>query len=87
MPNVRLRGEVRFVPIALAEESAVFGPEDVTAVAAAFKDCLRTLGLKSTNDPAVLSLASKIMELAKEGEHNQARLREVALKWVAGAST
>jgi hypothetical protein len=28
-------------------------------------DCLRTLGLKSTNDPAVLCLASKIMELAR----------------------
>jgi hypothetical protein len=45
------------------------------------------LGLKSTNDPTVLSLASKIMELAKEGERNQERLREATLKWVGRAST
>jgi hypothetical protein len=64
------------VSIAMAEEGAVCRLEDVTAVAAAFEDCLRILGLKSTNDPAVLSLASKIMELAKQGECNQARLRE-----------
>ena len=73
--------------ITLAEEDAVLRPEDVKAVADAFKDCLRILRLKSTNDPAVLCLASKIMELAKEGEHNQARLREATLKWVGRAST
>ena len=72
--------------IALAEEGAVSGPEDVTAVAAAFEDCLRILQLKSTNDPAVLCLASKIMELAKQGERNQAHLREATLR-VGRAST
>ena len=73
--------------IALSQKSAAFGPEDITAVAAAFEDCLRILRLKSTNDPTVLSLASKIMELAKEGERNQERLREATLKWVGRAST
>jgi hypothetical protein len=75
------------VPIALVEKGAVFAPEDVTAITAAFQDCLRILGLKSGNDPGVLSLASKIMELAKQGECNQARLREATLKWLGGAST
>jgi len=75
------------VSIALSQKSAVFGPKDTTAVAGAFEDCLRILRLKSTNDPAVLSLARKIMELAKEGERNQARLREATLKWVGRSST
>jgi hypothetical protein len=68
------------VPIVLAEKPAVFMPEEVTAVAAAYGDCLRVLGLKSGNDPRALSLASKIIELAKQGECDQARLREATLK-------
>jgi hypothetical protein len=45
------------------------------------------LGLKSGNDPAALSLASKIMELAKDGERNQTRLREAMLRWIKGTPT
>ena len=84
--NVRLRVETRFVPVALAEKGAVFTPEDASAIAAAFGDCLRILGLKSGNDPEALSLANKIMELARQGERNQARLRDATLKWVKAPS-
>jgi hypothetical protein len=79
---VRSGVEGRFVPIALSQRGAVFQPDDIRAIAAVFEDCLRTLGLKSGNDPGALSLASKIMELAKDGERNQARLREATLKWI-----
>jgi hypothetical protein len=64
--------------MALAEKDGVSTPEEATANA--FADCLRILGLTpSGNDPRVLSLASKVIELAKEGEHNKARLRDAAL--------
>jgi len=50
----------------LAEKDAVSTAEEATANA--FADCLRILGLTpSGNDPRVLSLASKVIELAKEG--------------------
>jgi hypothetical protein len=73
--------------MALAEKDAVSTPEEATANA--FADCLHILGLSpSGNDPRVLSLASKVIELAKEGEHNHTRLRDAALfHWRASWSS
>jgi hypothetical protein len=64
--------------MAVEEKDAVSTPEEATANA--FVDCLRILGLKTNgNDPRVLSLASKVIELANQGQCNQARLRDAAL--------
>jgi hypothetical protein len=61
-----------------AEKESLSTPEDATANA--FADCLRILGLKTSgNDPRVLSLASKVIELAKQGDCNEANLRDAAL--------
>jgi hypothetical protein len=66
-------GVVRSRPIAQDES---FSPEDVIALANAFEDALRSLGLRYLSDPIVLSVASRIIELARHGERNPTRLRD-----------
>jgi hypothetical protein len=63
------------VPIRQLFQSAVFSPEDVTALTTAFEGTLSALGLVDRNDPAVTMVAKRIIELAKHGERNPARLR------------
>ena len=52
--------------------------EDVTALATAFEDALRALGV-DRSDPVVLSVASRMIELARHGERNPTRLRDYVL--------
>ena len=52
--------------------------EDVTALATAFEDALRALGV-DRSDPVVLSVASRMIELARDGECNPIRLRDCVL--------
>jgi hypothetical protein len=40
---------------------------------------LRTLRLADRDDPIALMVAKKIIELAKQGEHNSERLRALVL--------
>ena len=63
----------------LVEEKTFFSPEDITALATAFEDTLRTLRLADHDDPIALMVAKKIIELAKQGEHNPERLRALVL--------
>jgi hypothetical protein len=64
-------------------EYSSFSPEHVKAITVAFEDCLRALGLTDRpSDPAVLVIARRIIELAKQGECNPALLRDGALKAV-----
>jgi hypothetical protein len=64
------------VPIRPLLQDGSFSPDDVTALATAFEDSLSALGLVDRNDPAVLMIAKRIIELAKHGERNQTRLRD-----------
>ena len=61
----------------LAQDDS-FSPEDVTALATAFEGALRTLGV-DRSDPVVLSVASRMIELARHGECNPTRLRDCVL--------
>jgi hypothetical protein len=61
----------------LAQDDS-FALEDVTALATAFEGALRTLGV-DRSDPVVLSVASRMIELARHGERNPTRLREYVL--------
>ena len=61
----------------LAQDDS-FSPEDVTALATAFEGALRTLGV-DRSDPVVLSVASRMIELARHGERNPTRLRDYVL--------
>ena len=63
----------------LVEGKTFFSPEDITALATAFEDTLRTLRLADRDDPIALMVAKKIIELAKQGEHNPERLRALVL--------
>jgi hypothetical protein len=57
-----------------------FGPEDIASMSAGFELALSTLGLVDRNNPAALAVAKLIIELAKEGERDPARLCDQALK-------
>ena len=61
----------------LAQDDS-FSTEDVTALATAFEAALRTLGV-DRSDPVVLSVASRMIELARHGECNPTRLRDCVL--------
>ena len=63
----------------LVEEKTFFSPEDITALATAFEDTLHTLRLADRNDPIVLMVAKKIIELARQGERNPERLRALVI--------
>jgi hypothetical protein len=64
----------------LKAESAVFGPEELNDIAAAFEAALKDLGLTDRTDPATLMLAKLTIELAKQGEFTAASLRDRLLK-------
>ena len=63
----------------LVEEKTFFSPEDITALATAFEDTLRALRLADRNDPIVLMVAKKVIELARQGERNPERLRALVI--------
>jgi len=53
---------------------------DETAIPAAFEDCLLALGLTKHSDPAVLSVAKRVVEFAKQVKSNPSRLRDQVLQ-------
>jgi hypothetical protein len=59
----------------LEQDGTFFSPEDVIAISSAFEDTLRALCLVDRTDPRVLMIAKRIIELAKHGERDPARLR------------
>jgi hypothetical protein len=71
----RVASGVGVMPIRPLLQGGVFSPEDITALTTAFEDTLSVLGLVDRNDPAVLTVAKRIIELAKHGERNPTRLR------------
>jgi hypothetical protein len=63
----------------LLPEHDSFGPDEVKALLTAFDVALREPGL-ARSDPAALSVAKRIMALARRGERDPTRLREDAVK-------
>jgi hypothetical protein len=66
----------------LLEQNHVFTPEDVKVLSEAFEDTLRALKLVDRKDQLTISVAKLIIEFAKQGERDPARLRDLALKTV-----
>jgi hypothetical protein len=60
----------------LEGERAVFGPEDIAAITAAFDQALERLGLVDRKDPIVLVVARTTIQLAKQGERDPKGLSE-----------
>jgi hypothetical protein len=68
----------RAVPIRLLlENDHSFGP--VATLATAFEEALRALRLVDRDDPATTLVARTIIDLAKRGERDPARLRDAAV--------
>ena len=67
------------MPIRPLLEGASFSPEELTAIARAFEDCLLALKL-DRSDPTVTIVAKRTIELARLGQHDQVSLREAVLK-------
>jgi hypothetical protein len=53
---------------------------EATVLVEAFEDAVKVLGLIDRNDPVRLAVAKCIIVLARVGERDHARLRELALK-------
>jgi len=71
----------RFVKqAALDPEGAVFDPEEVKAIVAAYETTLAKLGLKDRSDPMAEIVAKKTVEFAKGGERHPVRLSELVVK-------
>jgi hypothetical protein len=69
------------VPIRfLLEYHDAFSPEDVKILVDAFEDTLRALKLTDRKDPQGVTVAKLIIELAKGGERDPARLRDQVLQ-------
>jgi hypothetical protein len=64
------------MPINRLLKEGVFGPEDIEILTAAFEDTLRELCLLDRSDSIAEIAAKKIVELARSGERDPARLRE-----------
>jgi hypothetical protein len=64
------------MPIRPLLEGEVFGPEDITAISAAFEDALKELRLLDRKDPVVLLVARATIQLAKTGERDPKRLTD-----------
>jgi hypothetical protein len=69
------------VPIRfLLEYHDAFTPEDVKILVDAYEDTLRALKLTDRKNPRAIAVAKIIIELAKGGERDPARLRDLAMK-------
>ena len=66
----------------LLEEDHAFSPDDVKILVDAFEGTLRALGLTDLEDPSSIKVAKIIVGLAKDGERDAVRLRDLALKFV-----
>ena len=64
------------MPITLLEIKTAFGPEDTAAMTAAFEEALKRLNVADREAPIAISVAKKIVRLAKKGECNPTRLTD-----------
>jgi hypothetical protein len=61
-------------------KGAVFNPEDLMAIVAAYESTLKRLGISDRKGPMALLVAEATLELAKEGERDPKRLSEMLLR-------
>ena len=68
------------MPIRQLLDSSAFNPEEVALLCDVFEDMLRALKLVDRSDPATSLIAEKIIELARRGERDRARLCDDVMK-------
>ena len=59
-----------------------FTPEDITAIAAAYEDCLRILELTNRSDPLIEIIAKAVFEIAQTGVRDPVQLRKLAIEQI-----
>jgi hypothetical protein len=67
----------------LLPDDLALEPEEVSILSGAFEDTLCALRLVKRSDPAALMVARHIIEIARAGERDRARLRERTLRALA----
>jgi hypothetical protein len=65
--------------ISRLSETQAFEPAAIAAITSAYEDVLRSLGLADRTDQLTEIVAERIIQFAQGGEHNPARLRDLAL--------
>jgi len=68
------------MPIYRLLKRETFNPEVATLLGGVFEDVLRTLGLVRRVDAATELVAEKIIELARTGERDPDRLKQLTLE-------
>jgi hypothetical protein len=68
------------MPIRQLLDSSAFNPEEVALLCKVFEDMLHALKLVDRTDPATSLIAKKIIELARRGERDPARLCDGVMK-------
>jgi hypothetical protein len=68
------------MPLHRLLQDKAFGPDEIAVMVTAFEDALRELRLTDREDPATLMVAQRIIEAAKQGDRDPARLREAGVK-------
>ena len=69
------------MPVQAVEQQS-FGPEDIEILSNAFEEAVRELRLVDRTDPATQLVGKRIIEFAQQGERDQIRLREMAVKGI-----
>ena len=70
----------------LGRGNVLFGPEDVTQLAAGLEMALTDLGVRDRNDPMMNSVAKLIIQLAKDGERGSTSLAKRVVEIVRNSS-
>jgi hypothetical protein len=68
------------MPIRPFIDGQSFEPETIKSMSEALAGALAALGLKDKNDDLTIVVAKKIIELARNGEHDPEQLRSAVLK-------
>jgi hypothetical protein len=63
-------------------QHSAFTPEDITAIGAAYEDCLRILKLTNRSDPLTEIIAKAIFNIAQTGVRDPVQLRNLALEQI-----
>jgi hypothetical protein len=74
------------MPIRPYLDDHTFDPETVRLLGLAFEITRAALNIEERNEPAKEIIASKLIELVKQGERDPTRLSEQVLAWVREAS-
>jgi len=68
------------MPIQRLLQNVPTGPDEISRLATAYEQTLRTIGLVDRNDPITEMIAKKIIEIARSGVREPADISALAIK-------